>query len=82
MVYTTIYSLLGVTWGKWCPFLLLSWYITKNILFFTQVWRVKYTLAKIRKAARELLTLDEKDTKRLFEGIYIYLLCSYIIITL
>ncbi|KAG8187793.1 hypothetical protein JTE90_025831 [Oedothorax gibbosus] len=33
-----------------------------------EVWRVKYTLAKIRKAARELLTLDEKDTKRLFEG--------------
>lgn len=35
-----------------------------------EVWRVKYTLAKIRKAARELLTLDEKDTRRLFEGIY------------
>lgn len=34
-----------------------------------EVWRVKYTLAKIRKAARELLTLDEKDTRRLFEGI-------------
>ena len=34
-----------------------------------EVWRVKYTLAKIRKAARELLTLDEKDQKRLFEGI-------------
>ncbi|XP_033753954.1 40S ribosomal protein S9 [Pecten maximus] len=33
-----------------------------------EVWRVKYTLTKIRKAARELLTLDEKDTKRLFEG--------------
>jgi len=33
-----------------------------------EVWRVKYTLAKIRKAARELLTLDEKDSKRLFEG--------------
>ena len=33
-----------------------------------EVWRVKYTLAKIRKAARELLTLDEKDGKRLFEG--------------
>merc|ERR1711872_523881 len=33
-----------------------------------EVWRVKYTLAKIRKAARELLTLDEKDPKRLFEG--------------
>ncbi|KAJ8037098.1 40S ribosomal protein S9 [Holothuria leucospilota] len=33
-----------------------------------EVWRVKYTLAKIRKAARELLTLEEKDSKRLFEG--------------
>jgi len=29
---------------------------------------VKYALAKIRKAARELLTLDEKDEKRLFQG--------------
>ena len=33
-----------------------------------EVWRVRYTLAKIRKAARELLTLDEKDPRRLFEG--------------
>ena len=33
-----------------------------------EVWRVKYTLAKIRKAARELLTLDEKEPRRLFEG--------------
>lgn len=33
-----------------------------------EVWRVKYTLAKIRKAARELLTLEEKNTRRLFEG--------------
>jgi small subunit ribosomal protein S9e len=33
-----------------------------------EVWRVKLTLAKIRKAARQLLTLDEKDPKRLFEG--------------
>ncbi|XP_052266167.1 40S ribosomal protein S9 [Dreissena polymorpha] len=33
-----------------------------------EVWRVKYTLAKIRKSARELLTLDEKEPKRLFEG--------------
>merc|ERR1711964_295700 len=33
-----------------------------------EVWRVKYSLAKIRKAARELLTLDEKDPRRLFEG--------------
>jgi len=33
-----------------------------------EVWRVRYTLAKIRKAARELLTLDEKSPRRLFEG--------------
>ena len=33
-----------------------------------EVWRVKLTLAKIRKAARELLTLEEKDPRRLFEG--------------
>lgn len=33
-----------------------------------EVWRVKYTLTKIRTAARELLTLDEKDPRRLFEG--------------
>lgn len=39
-----------------------------------EVWRVKFTLAKIRKAARELLTLDEKDPRRLFEG---EVLCGY-----
>jgi small subunit ribosomal protein S9e len=33
-----------------------------------EVWRVQFTLAKIRKAARELLTLEEKDPRRLFEG--------------
>merc|ERR1711918_240479 len=33
-----------------------------------EVWRVKYTLAKIRKAARELLTLEDKDPRRFFEG--------------
>ena len=33
-----------------------------------EVWRVGYTLSKIRRAARELLKLDEKDTRRLFEG--------------
>ena len=32
------------------------------------MWRVQLTLARIRKAARELLTLEEKDPKRLFEG--------------
>jgi small subunit ribosomal protein S9e len=35
-----------------------------------EVWRVKYGLAKIRSAARELLTLEEKDTRRLFEGTF------------
>jgi small subunit ribosomal protein S9e len=33
-----------------------------------EVWRVQLTLAKMRKAARELLTLDEKDARRIFEG--------------
>jgi len=33
-----------------------------------EVFRVSFTLAKIRKAARELLTLDDKHPKRLFEG--------------
>merc|ERR1712173_433758 len=33
-----------------------------------EVWRVKYSLAKIRKAARDLLTLEEKYPRRLFEG--------------
>lgn len=33
-----------------------------------EIWRVQLKLAKIRKAARELLTLEEKDPKRLFEG--------------
>ncbi|KAK6496403.1 40S ribosomal protein S9 [Arthrobotrys musiformis] len=33
-----------------------------------EVWRVMLTLSKIRRAARQLLTLDEKDPKRLFEG--------------
>ena len=33
-----------------------------------EVWRVQLTLAKLRKAARELLTLDESDPRRIFEG--------------
>merc|ERR1711963_675376 len=33
-----------------------------------EVWRVKYSLALIRSAARELLTLEEKNPRRLFEG--------------
>jgi small subunit ribosomal protein S9e len=33
-----------------------------------EVWRVQYTLAKIRHAARTLLTLREDHPKRLLEG--------------
>ena len=33
-----------------------------------EVWRVARQVSKIRAAARDLLTLDEKDPKRLFEG--------------
>jgi len=33
-----------------------------------EVWRVNYALAKIRTAARTLLTLDEKSEQRMFQG--------------
>jgi len=33
-----------------------------------EVWRVARVVSKIRSAARDLLTKDEKDPKRLFEG--------------
>jgi len=33
-----------------------------------EIWRIAFTLSKIRRAARELLKLDPKDPKRLFEG--------------
>ena len=33
-----------------------------------EIWRSQLTLARIRKAARQLLTMDEDDTKRIFEG--------------
>mmetsp|Transcript_16430 Transcript_16430/g.36275 ORF Transcript_16430/g.36275 Transcript_16430/m.36275 type:complete len:190 (+) Transcript_16430:22-591(+) len=33
-----------------------------------EIWRTQLILTKIRKAARELLTLDEKDPRRVFEG--------------
>lgn len=33
-----------------------------------EIWRIALLLSKIRRAARELLKLDEKDAKRLFEG--------------
>jgi len=33
-----------------------------------EIWRVQKGLSAVRTAARELLTLDAKDAKRLFEG--------------
>ncbi|GFH52001.1 hypothetical protein CTEN210_08477 [Chaetoceros tenuissimus] len=33
-----------------------------------EIWRVQFALAKLRKAARVLLTLDPEDPKRIFEG--------------
>ena len=33
-----------------------------------EIWRIGFTLSKIRGAARDLLTLDEKEPRRLFEG--------------
>merc|ERR1712110_144724 len=33
-----------------------------------EVWRVQLSLGKLRKAARELLTLEETDQRRMFEG--------------
>ena len=33
-----------------------------------ELWRVQVQLSKIRNAARTLLTMDEKDPKRIFEG--------------
>ncbi|KAJ1929362.1 ribosomal 40S subunit protein S9B [Tieghemiomyces parasiticus] len=33
-----------------------------------EIWRVAYTLSNIRRAARELLTLEASDPRRLFEG--------------
>jgi small subunit ribosomal protein S9e len=33
-----------------------------------ELWRVQYALSRIRNAARMLLTLDEKNQRRIFEG--------------
>lgn len=33
-----------------------------------EVWRVQYALARIRSAARNLLTLDDKDETKIFQG--------------
>lgn len=33
-----------------------------------EVWRVQLLLARLRKRARELLTLEENDERRIFEG--------------
>ena len=44
-----------------------------------ELWRVRYTLAKIRKAARELLTLDEKHPKRYFHTIQSWIIIACIV---
>ena len=36
-----------------------------------EVWRLRLVLAKVRSVARELLKLDDKNERRLFEGKYI-----------
>ncbi|KAI3916661.1 hypothetical protein MKW98_026403 [Papaver atlanticum] len=33
-----------------------------------ELWRVQYALSRIRNVARNILTLDEKDPRRIFEG--------------
>lgn len=33
-----------------------------------EIWRIQLVLAKIRKRARELLTLEENNPVRMFEG--------------
>jgi len=33
-----------------------------------ELWRVQYALSRIRNNARNLLTLDEKNPRRIFEG--------------
>merc|ERR1712079_745351 len=33
-----------------------------------EVWRTQLILAKLRKAARVLLTMDQNDPRRIFEG--------------
>ena len=33
-----------------------------------EIWRVQLTLSKLRKSARELLTLQENDQRRIFQG--------------
>ena len=43
-----------------------------------ECWRTKLVVAKLRKAARMLLTLDEKDPRRLFEGSAILRQCRRI----
>lgn len=33
-----------------------------------ELWRVGFVLSKVRSASRELLTMEEKDPRRVFEG--------------
>ena len=44
------------------------WYVNLSHYLLILRRRVQLTLSKIRRAARELLTLEERDPRRLFEG--------------
>eukprot|EP00180_Rhodochaete_pulchella_P000394 Plantae.Rhodophyta-Rhodochaete_pulchella.ctg12750.p2 GENE.Plantae.Rhodophyta-Rhodochaete_pulchella.ctg12750~~Plantae.Rhodophyta-Rhodochaete_pulchella.ctg12750.p2 ORF type:complete len:165 (-),score=26.74 Plantae.Rhodophyta-Rhodochaete_pulchella.ctg12750:227-721(-) len=41
-----------------------------------EVWRVMLVLSRMRSSARTLLTLDEKDQRRLFEGAALLRRCT------
>lgn len=54
-----------VVYSRLPPFQLAGEYGLRNK---REIWRIGLVLSKIRRAARELLKLDDKDPKRLFEG--------------
>ena len=54
------------TWYTWSGLFLQE--LTRFFSNKREVWRVKLAVARVRKVARTLLTLDEKDPRRLFEG--------------
>jgi hypothetical protein len=47
-----------------------------------ELWRVQMVLSKIRNAARTLLTLEEKDAKRMFEGQVCYVTRHFCLVSI